>query len=57
MGKHVIQIPSEDGCVYVYDTDKKTMRKICDIEKLEDIPQDVKETLRNINLYVETGKA
>jgi hypothetical protein len=56
MGKHVIQIPSEDGCVYVYDADKKTIRKICDIEKPEDLPADVKETLRSINLYVENGK-
>jgi hypothetical protein len=56
MGKHVIQIPSEDGRVYVYDTDKKIIRKICDIERPEDLPADVKETLRNINVYIENIK-
>jgi hypothetical protein len=57
MGRHVIQIPSADGRVYVYDTDKKTFWKVCGIEKAEDLPPDVKETLRNINLHIETGKA
>jgi hypothetical protein len=56
MGKHVIQIPSEDGDIYIYDTDKKTFRKACDVEKLEDLPADVKETLRTINLSIENGK-
>jgi hypothetical protein len=56
MGKHVIQIPSEDGCLYVYDTDKKTMQKICDIKKLEDIPKDVRETLSRAGLCVDTGE-
>jgi hypothetical protein len=56
MGKHVIQIPSADGCIYVYDVDRKTLRKICDIEKLDDIPEDVKETLDAVNLHIATGE-
>jgi hypothetical protein len=52
MGKHIIQIPSADGCTYVYDTDEKTLQKICDIGSAKDIPEDVKETLRTARLYV-----
>jgi hypothetical protein len=55
MGKHVIQIPSEDGCLYVYDVDKQTLKKLCDIERLEDIPADVLETLNMANLRVRVG--
>jgi hypothetical protein len=55
VGKHIIQIPSADGYVYVYDADKKTLRKICDVEKPEDIPEDVLETMRMISLSVKTG--
>jgi hypothetical protein len=57
MGKYSIQIPSADGCVYVYDADNKTLWKICDIEKPEDIPADVKETLRDLDIHIKTGKA
>jgi hypothetical protein len=56
LGKHVIQIPSADGCAYVYDVDRKTLRKICNIEKLDDIPEDVKETLDAVNLRIATGE-
>jgi hypothetical protein len=57
MGKHIIQIPSVDGCLYLYDADKKTLRQVRDMEKEDDIPADVKETLRIVNLRVETGRA
>jgi hypothetical protein len=57
MGKHIIQIPSADGCVYAYDADRKTLQKICGIENPEDIPVDVLETLRIINAHIKTDKA
>jgi hypothetical protein len=53
MGKHTVQIPSSDGCIYIYDADRKTIRKVCDIEKPEDIPADVRETLRVAGLPIE----
>jgi hypothetical protein len=56
MGKHVIQIPSEDGCVYVYDTDKKTLQRISDIKKTQAIPRDVRETLDRAGLCADTGE-
>jgi hypothetical protein len=57
MGKHIIQIPSKDGSVYIYDADSKTLRKICDVTGPGDIPEDVCETLRILNLKVSTVKA
>jgi hypothetical protein len=56
MGKHVLQVPSADGFIYIYDADRKTLQKIHDIDKLGDIPEDVMETLNAANLRVETGK-
>jgi hypothetical protein len=56
MGKHIIQIPSEDGCVYVYDTDEKIIQKISEIKRIKDIPEDVRETLRIANLCVVLGR-
>jgi hypothetical protein len=50
MGRHIIQIASADGCIYVCDADKKTIRKVCSIERLEDVPDDVRETLSVVNL-------
>jgi hypothetical protein len=57
MGKHVIQIPSADGCICVYDADRKTLRKICGTERMEDIPEDAQETLDAVNLRVAAGTA
>jgi hypothetical protein len=56
MGKHILQIPSADGRVYAYDADRKTLCKICDIEKPEDIPEDVMETLNAAGLRFEIRK-
>jgi hypothetical protein len=49
---HVIQMVSADGCVYIYDVDKKTLKKVYDIEKQEDIPDDVKAILAIAGLHV-----
>jgi hypothetical protein len=57
MGKHIIQIPSTDGSIYIYDADSRTLRKICDITEPGDIPADVRETLRILNLNVKTVEA
>lgn len=50
MGKHILQIPSVDGCLYIYDADRKVIQKLCDVKRLEDIPPDVRETLSRANL-------
>jgi hypothetical protein len=57
MDKHIIQIPSRDGYVYVYDVDKQTLRKLCPIAKPEDISADVRETLYTCHLPVATDDA
>jgi hypothetical protein len=54
VGKRIIQIPSADGCAYVYDADEKALRKICGVEKPEGIPEDALETMRMIGLSVKT---
>jgi hypothetical protein len=56
MGKHILQIPSADGCIYLYDADRRTLKKLCEIAKPEDAPADVKETLLAAGLCVRTGE-
>jgi hypothetical protein len=52
MGKHTLQIPSADGCVYVYDVDTQTVKKVCDIVAAKEIPADVWETIKAAKLAV-----
>jgi hypothetical protein len=54
MGKHVLQIPSDDGCIYIYDVDTQTLRKLCGITASYLIPDDVKQTLERASLPVKT---
>lgn len=56
MSRHILQIPSADGCVYLYDADRKTLQKQCDVKKPEDAPEDVKETLLVAGLCVAAGR-
>jgi hypothetical protein len=50
MGKHNIQIPGSDGCIYIYDGDTGEILKLCDIAKITDLPVDVRETLNIIGI-------
>jgi hypothetical protein len=45
MGNNTVQIPSSDGCVYVFNLDTGKAQKICDIEAPKDFPSDVKEKI------------
>lgn len=54
MGKYVLQIPADDGCIYVYDIDTQVLRKVCDITQISAVPEIVKETLRKAHLSVKT---
>jgi hypothetical protein len=52
MGKYVLQIPTDDGCVYVYDIETQLLRKVCDITRIDAVPEVVKETLSKAHLFV-----
>jgi hypothetical protein len=52
MWKNVIQIPSDDGCVYVYDVDTARLKKICDIVAEKDVPQNVRDILLKLDRRV-----
>lgn len=52
MGKYVLQIPVDDGCVYVYDLETQLLRKVCDITQTDVLPEIVKETLNKAHLLV-----
>jgi hypothetical protein len=52
LGKHIVQIHSGDGCVYLYDADKKTLMKACDVVHADHIPVGVKETLDALHVAV-----
>ena len=54
MGKYVLQIPADDDCVYLYDVEAQTLRKLCDITTANSIPDIVKKTLEKANLPVKT---
>jgi hypothetical protein len=57
VGKHVLQIQADDGCIYIYDVDTQTLRKLCDITTSRLIPDDVRQTLEKANLPVKTKEA
>jgi hypothetical protein len=52
MGKYVLQIPAEDGCVYIYDVETHTLRKLCDITQSDTVPENVRDTLLKAGLPV-----
>jgi hypothetical protein len=52
MGKYVLQIPADDGCVYVYDIETQLLRKVCDITQTDTVPEVVRETLSKAHLPV-----
>jgi hypothetical protein len=52
MGKYVLQIPADDGCVYVYDIETQLLRKVCDITQTDAVPEAVKETLNKAHLFI-----
>jgi hypothetical protein len=52
MGKNVIQIPSDDGCVYVYDLDANKLKKVCDIFSERDVPDNVRDILLKLDRRV-----
>jgi hypothetical protein len=52
VGKYVLQIPVDDGCVYVYDLETQLLRKVCDITQTDVLPEIVKETLNKAHLLV-----
>jgi hypothetical protein len=53
MGKRILQIRAlEDGHIYLYDVDEKTLQKLCDIEPTAALPKSVSETLAAADLPV-----
>ena len=45
--ENIIQfMAKEDGCIYFYDENLKTWKKICDIKSLSDLPLSVREQIR-----------
>jgi hypothetical protein len=52
MGKYVLQIPADDGCDYVYDVETQRLRKVCDITRISDAPEVVRETLGKAHLSI-----
>jgi hypothetical protein len=52
VGKYVLQIPADDGCIYVYDIETQLLRKVCDITQIDALPEIVKETLSKAHLFV-----
>lgn len=48
MGNNIIQIPSDDGCVYIYNFDTGKAQKLCDIGSPKDFPDDVKIKLADL---------
>jgi hypothetical protein len=52
MGKYVLQIPADDGCIYVYDIETQLLRKVCDITQTDAVPEVVKETLNKVHLSI-----
>jgi hypothetical protein len=50
MGKYVLQIPADDGCVYIYDVETHLLRKLCDITQSNTVPENVKATLEKAGL-------
>jgi hypothetical protein len=52
MGKYVLQIPADDGCVYAYDVETCLLRKVCDVTQADRVPEIVRETLEKANLPV-----
>jgi hypothetical protein len=51
MGKHILQIPADDGCVYLYDVETQELRKLCEIETVCSIPEEVGKTLEMAHLH------
>jgi hypothetical protein len=45
MGKYVLQIPADDGSVYIYDVETQLLRRLCDVTQISAVPDTVKETL------------
>jgi hypothetical protein len=52
MGKYALQIPADDGCVYIYDVETQLLRKLCDVTQINAVPEIVKETLNKAHLFV-----
>jgi hypothetical protein len=56
MPLNVIQIPGEDGCVYLYNIDTGKAQKLCDLESPADYPDDVKEKILKLYRYAVATK-
>jgi hypothetical protein len=52
MGKYVLQIPADDGCVYAYDVETCLLHKVCDVTQSDCLPKIVRETLDKAKLPV-----
>jgi hypothetical protein len=48
----VLQIPADDGCVYIYDVETQVLRKLCEVTRVSDVPDVVKETLSKALLLI-----
>jgi hypothetical protein len=52
MGKYALQIPADDGCVYIYDVETQLLRKLCDVTQINTVPVVVTETLSKAHLTI-----
>jgi hypothetical protein len=50
MGKYVLQIPDEEGIVYIYDVETHLLYKLCEIKQSYELPENVKATLEKAGL-------
>jgi hypothetical protein len=48
MGQNIIQISSDDGCVYIYNIDTGKAQKLCDLESPKAFPDDVKNKIAEL---------
>jgi hypothetical protein len=52
VGKYVLQIPADDGCVYTYDAETNRLYRVCEVKQENFLPEAVKETLEKAHLTV-----
>ncbi len=45
---NVIQIPSSDGCIYMFNLDTGKAQKLCDLESPAAFPDDVKNKIADL---------
>ena len=53
INENIIQIPSMDGCIYLFNPETNKWRKICDIDSpFRELPFDVQERIKNMSISI-----